>query len=177
MIYLNKVKLIIIVLFFTISVCIQVVAEEYKYSEKTDEFTGDKFQIISGKYGDKNIKIISSSKESPLSSLIIVSYAKFESSKNILFVVSVTNEYSNWNELGTINAYVILDGERWNKHKFDIASDVNNDATVSESYAFYYNNKSEVTKILNAKVMKIKVGNYVAEIDLSKMNLNRIKLD
>jgi len=25
--------------------------------------------------------------------------------------------------------------------------------------------------------MKIKVGNYVAEIDLSKMELNRIKID
>ena len=176
MIYLNKIKLIIIVLFFTISVCIQVVAEEYKYKEKTDEFTGDKFQTIVGEYGDKNIKIISSI-ESPLSSVIIVTYAKFESSKNILFGVSVTSEYSNWNALGTIDSYMILDGERWNKHKFDMTNDVNNDATVSESYGFYYNNKSEVTKILNAKVMKIKVGNYVAEIDLSKMNLNRIKLD
>lgn len=89
--------------------------------------------------------------------------------------LSLNAYYEDWNELGNEQAYVILDGEKWNKHDFIPDTEVVDGGDVRESYGFMYR-KEFCEKLMNSKNFRAKVGNLVFSIDLTKFPMSKFTL-
>ena len=132
-----------------------------KFENVKDEFTGDKYDKFSDYYGDTlEIESVDFPESKSVSIFI------FEDIASIYF----NNYYDTWNELGTDYALVLLDGEKWNEHIFDLKTDVIDG--VLESYTFTYS-ISDFRKITKAKKFKFRVGSYVGVLDLEKFDFNK----
>ena len=147
---------------FLLIICINNLSAEISFNVEVDEFTDEKVEYIFDSTGS-SIEI-EKSLERVKSSWLYVACS------DNLCMLSLHNYYDDWNELGTSDAYVILDGEKWNNHQFRLETDIGSD--VSESYGYIYQ-KDVFKKLLNSKVFRSKVGNLVYSIDLTKLPISK----
>tara|TARA_B100001057_G_C22078754_1_gene654982 strand:- start:2 stop:484 length:483 start_codon:yes stop_codon:yes gene_type:complete len=159
-----------------------VFANEWKYEKEIDEFDGTIKQTLSAKqiYPQKNslpIKLLEK-KEDVLGILIMIGINKYEDgSENYYLHIMTVSE--NWNILNAKTGKVLLDGTRWNNHKFvNIGGDVSSSSTkvqVYEHHEFQYSYEDFI-KLTKAKNFKAKVGSLIYSIDFSKANFKKFNL-
>ena len=90
--------------------------------------------------------------------------------------IHLQNYYNDWNERNQWEGYVILDGERWNKHfDFTISTGMTKGGEAIEQYNFSYYD-SDFKKIIQSSSFRAKVGDLVFEIDLSKLPMSEFSL-
>ena len=147
---------------FLIVICINNLSAEISFNVEVDEFTDEKVEYIYDSTGS-SVEIEKSLERVKRSWLYVAC------SDNFCYL-SLNNYYDEWNELGTSEAYVLLDGEKWNNHTFKIDTDIDSD--VSESYGYIYQ-KDVFKQLLNSKVFRSKVGNLVYSIDLTKLPISK----
>ena len=139
---------------------------EISFSVEEDEFTDVKTELIADTKGSS--VVIEESLETVLYKNLTVGCLE-----NFCFIF-LSNFYSDWNELGTNEAYVLLDGEKWNNHViFQIETDIGND--LREVYRFAYS-KEYFKKIVEAKQFRSRVGNLIFSIDLTQLPLSKFSL-
>jgi hypothetical protein len=132
-----------------------------KFEKVKDEFTDDEYDKFSDFYGDTlEVESVHSPKRKSVNIFIFKDIAS----------IHFNNYFDNWNELGTDNAFVLLDGEKWNEHLFNLNTDVHDG--VLEAYSFSYS-INDFRKITKAKKFKFRVGIYVGVLDLEKFDFNK----
>jgi len=139
------------------------------FNKEIDEFTGNGVQELIDGYCDS--LTIENTLEDVKREFCYIALLNSEGVKT--GYISITLDYDSWNELGTEQAYVILDGNRWNEHYFNLNTDTGKYA--SESYDFVYS-LEDFIKIMEAKSFRFKVGNLIANIDLTKLPMSKFDI-
>jgi hypothetical protein len=139
---------------------------EIKFGVQEDEFTDDKIEYIVDTRGE-SIEVEKSLER------VKYKFLSLSCIKETVCAISFAGYYDDWNELGTDNAYVILDGEKWNNHDFQLDTEINDD--LLEDYRFLYS-KEDFNKIIQSSLFRAKVGNLVFSIDLTQLPMSDFTL-
>ena len=139
---------------------------EISFSVEEDEFTDSKTEVV---YDSRASSVeIEESLEQVLYKILTVGCTE-----NFCFIF-LSNYYSDWNELGTNEAYVLLDGEKWNYHvNFQMETDIGDD--LRETYMFSYT-KEYFKEVVKAKKFRSRVGNLIFSVDLTQLPLSKFSL-
>ena len=161
----------------------QVFAKNWEYKKDIDEFSGKITETISvsqyypKKNNDLAIKLFKQKEEVEYFGARIGSM-KMEDGY-IEYFIGILTLSENWNTLGVKSGEVLLDGKRWNNHKFlSLPGEVDsssNKVKVYESHYFLYSYKDFI-KITKAKIFKARVGNLIYSIDFSKADFKKLNL-
>ena len=146
-------KIIIFLFFFSHSYA------EIKFDVQEDEFTDYKIEYIVDTKGE-SIEVETSLER------VKYKFLSLSCVKQTVCLISFAGYYDDWNELGTDQAYVILDGEKWNNHEFKLETEIDDD--LLEDYRFIYS-KEDFNKIIQSSLFRAKVGNLVFSIDLTQL--------
>ena len=175
-----KIKLLTICLLLFTS---QVFAKNWEYKKNIDEFSGNITETISvyqyypKKNNDLPIKIFKQKEEVEYFDVKIGFFKMEDGSRD--YFISIITLSENWNVLGVKLGEVLLDGKKWNNHKFfSLPGEVDsssNKVKVYESHVFKYSYKDFI-KITKAKIFKARVGNLIYSIDFSKADFKKLNL-
>lgn len=176
----TKLLLICLVLFTS-----QVFCRDFEYEKEIDEFEGSVTQTLSkSQYYPKTnarfpIQLFRSKNEVSEITVRFVFSMNAEESTQFHYLSIITKSQS-WNILAAESAQVLLDGERWNKHRFvkflgEVSSAPFEDVYAHEGHSLYYN-KSDFEKIIRANTLKVRVDSLIYSIDLSRVDFTKLEL-
>lgn len=135
---------------------------EIKFDVQEDEFTDNKIEYIVDSRGE-SIEVEKSLER------VKYKFLALSCMQETVCLISFTGYYDDWNELGTRDAYVLLDDEKWNNHEFRLNTEINDD--LLEEYSFIYSNE-DFKKLIQSSLFRAKVGNLVFSIDLTQLPMS-----